>query len=253
MLVKNSALSKTAPKQPLVGITMRLSAAHDFYLRREYAEAIERFGGAPIYLPLLARREYANRVLETVDAILLPGSDSDVDPLLYDEEPLPRCGAVQPARDRTDLLFIERAEEMKIPILGICYGMQILNVARGGSLLQDIETEHPNALAHQQGAPRERLSQRIRIEEDSFLRGLTNDSSALINTHHHQAVKKIGENLKIAARASDGIVEAVEDARPGVFAVGVQWHPELCWRDDIFSQNLFAAFIAAASQTRNRD
>lgn len=225
---------------------MRLSSNGDFHLRREYSEAIETLGGVPFHLPLIPKKEFVEAALGGLDGILLPGSDSDVDPLRFGEEPHRRLGKVQPLRDETDLLAIAAAERLKMPILGICYGMQALSVARGGSLIQDIESQIPNSLQHQQGEPRDRRSHTVILAEKSLLRILSGQSRVIVNSHHHQSVSVAGENLKVTARSTDGVIEAVEDERKDRFALGVQWHPELDWENDSFSQNIFSAFLKAA-------
>lgn len=252
MLDKNRVEGKTAGK-PLIGITMRYSAAGDFYLRQEYSQAIEQCGGVPVHLPLIAKPDYIKALCETLDAVVLPGSDSDVDPLLYGAEPLPRLGKVLRRRDDTDLLLIREAERRRLPILGICYGMQIINVARGGTLTQDIESELPNALGHQQGEPRERLSHYVYFEEKSSFQTFQAERKALVNSHHHQAVKTLGRNLTVTARSSDGVIEAFEDLNlnaPAYF-VGVQWHPELNWETDAFAKHIFEVFVRAAAEQKN--
>ena len=164
--------------------------------------------------------------------------------MLYGEDPHPHLGTVIPEKDETDLLVIAAAERRNIPIFGICYGMQILNVARGGSLIQDIPSQVENAINHQQGVPRERNSHRIRIEEGSLIGELSQDiEDVKVNSHHHQAVKAIGKDLKISSRTSDGVIESIEDSN-GKPVYGVQWHPELSWQTDFLSRGLFDRFIS---------
>lgn len=248
MLNNNRVEGKTSGK-PLIGITMRYSAAGDFYLRKEYSQAIEECGGVPVHLPLIAKPEYVRALCEILDAVVLPGSDSDVDPLLYNSEPAPQLGKVLRLRDDTDLLLIREAERRAIPVLGICYGMQILNVARGGTLIQDIGSQLPGALGHQQGEPRERLSHYVYFEEKSSLQTFQEDRKVLVNSHHHQAVKTLGRNLTVTARASDGVIEAFEDMSAAAYFVGVQWHPELNWETDHFAKHIFEVFVRAAAET----
>jgi putative glutamine amidotransferase len=229
---------------------MRIELPTDrFYLSRFYSEAVEAAGGAPVHVSLIPKPDYVNSVVEGLDGILLPGSDSDVDPLRYGAQPHPRLGAVHPLKDETDLLLIDAAERKQIPIFAICFGMQVLNVSRGGTLIQDIESNLPEAIKHEQGAPRDRASHRISLAEKTRLSEVAQVQAAAVNSHHHQAIETLGANLVATAWATDGIIEAVEDPRPDRFVVAVQWHPELGWERDALSQRLFEAFVAEASKT----
>jgi len=126
--------------------------------------------------------------------------------------------------------------------------LQSLNVSRGGTLIQDIPSQLPEAINHQQGAPRDRPSHAIKLANPSLLSSLASDERALVNSHHHQAVDKLGKDLIATAWTSDGLIEGVEDARADRFALGVQWHPELGWQHDRFSQALFERFVMAAKE-----
>jgi putative glutamine amidotransferase len=233
--------------RPLVGITMRQELETErFYLARFYSEAVEAAGGAPVHIPLIPDAEYLEGLVCRLDALLLPGSNSDVDPALYGREPHARLGAVHPLRDATDVCLLKAAEERRLPLLAICYGMQVWNVFRGGTLIQDIETQVQGALKHEQGAPRERRSHAVKIRPDSLVARLAGGEELRVNSHHHQALETIGRDLQATAWSADGLVEAVEDAREGLWAVGVQWHPELGWRNDDFSRVLFESFMNAA-------
>jgi putative glutamine amidotransferase len=124
--------------------------------------------------------------------------------------------------------------------------MQVWNVYRGGSLIQDITSEVPKAHKHEQGAPRDRRSHGVKIRPESLLQSLAGEVEALVNSHHHQALGQIGEGLQASAWSSDGLVEAVEDSRDGRWALGVQWHPEIGWERDQLSSRIFRAFLNAA-------
>lgn len=233
--------------RPLIGITMRHELETErFYLARHYGEALEAAGGAPVHLSLIPRRAYVESVVERLDGVLLPGSASDVDPARYGREPHQRLGSVHPLRDETEALVIEAAEGRGLPLLAICYGMQAWNVARGGTLIQDIAAELPGAIKHEQGAPRERPSHRVTLQAGSLIESLAARGSLLVNSHHHQALELLGEDLRATAWTADGLVEAVEDVGNERWAVGVQWHPELGWEGDDFSRALFRAFVEAA-------
>ncbi len=236
-------------KRPRVGITMRIELETDrFYLSRHYSEAIEAAGGAPLHISLIPNPQYIAAAMEQLDGILLPGSDSDVDPLRYNREPHPALGHVHPIKDETDLLVIEAVERLGLPVFAICFGMQVLNVSRGGTLVQDISTQVSQAIKHEQGLPRDRPSHRLTLLEGSLLSSLVKDSEALVNSHHHQALETLGRDLAATAWTSDGLIEAIEDTRPDRSILGVQWHPELGWQRDRISQALFAHFIGQTAR-----
>ena len=238
--------------RPRIGITMRLELETDrFYLARHYSEAIEAAGGAPVHISLIPNPGYISSVMDELDGVLLPGSDSDIDPLRYGTEPHPHLGSVHPVKDETDLLVLDEIEKRRLPLFAICFGMQALNVSRGGTLIQDIPSQLPGAIKHQQGAPRDRPSHAIKLAKTSLLLALASAEQILVNSHHHQAVDKVGSDLVATAWTSDGLIEAVEDSRPERFALGVQWHPELGWQRDPLSKALFERFIAEARVTTN--
>jgi putative glutamine amidotransferase len=236
-------------KRPRIGIPMRIEHATDrFYLSRHYSEAVEAAGGAPVHISLIPHTEYIDAVVDGLDGILLPGSDSDVDPLRYGQQPHYALGAVHKIKDETDLLLIDAAERKQLPILGICFGMQVLNVSRGGTLIQDIRSQLPEAIKHEQGVPRERPSHNVRVALGSNLSSILQVVDLVVNSHHHQAIETIGADLVPTAWSSDGLIEAFEDPRRDRFVMAVQWHPELAWQSDRFSQRLFNAFVAHARE-----
>lgn len=240
-------------KRPMIAITMRLEAETGrFYLGRDYSEVLEACGATPLHMGLIPRADYISEVLAGADGVLLPGSNTDVDPLLYGEEPHQRLGTVIPEKDETDRLVLDWIEKANIPLLAICYGMQALNVRRGGSLVQDIAAQVPESIKHEQGLPSTRRSHSINIADTCFLQRLSSIQNAegpvRVNSSHHQAVKKVGANLKAIAWAADGVIEAIEDTRDDRFAVGVQWHPELTARSDRFSLEIFEAFVEKCRQ-----
>ncbi len=235
-------------KRPNIGITMRIeSATNRFYLARHYSEAVEAAGGAPVHISLIPNESYVESVVGNLDGLLLPGSDSDVDPLRYGEEPHRGLGEVQPLKDQTDLLAIAAAERKGIPIFAICFGMQVLNVSRGGTLIQDIPAQKPDAIKHEQGTPRDRPSHNVELLPGSLLDRLSGSPKVAVNSHHHQAVNTVGQNLLATAWSADGLIEALEDPRDDRYVVAVQWHPELGWENDVFARNLFERFVKEAT------
>ena len=236
-------------QRPRIGITMRIELeTNRFYLSRYYSEAVEAAGGLPVNIPLIPRADYIAGVMDSLDGVLLPGSDSDMDPQRYGHEPHQQLGFVHPLKDETDLLVLAEIEKRRLPLFAICYGIQSLNVSRGGTLIQDIASQVPKAIKHEQGVPRDRHSHRVRILEDSMLGKLAGAEDAPVNSHHHQAIETLGRELVATAWATDGIVEAVEDPRSDRFVLGVQWHPELGWEQDELSRALFERFVAEARQ-----
>lgn len=237
--------------RPRIGLTMRLELeTRRFYLGRDYSEALDAAGAVPVHIPLIPDADFVRHAVEGVDGILLPGSDSDVDPSHFGEDPHPKLGRVVPEKDLTDRLVIEAAESRRMPVLGICYGMQALNVARGGSLVQDIPSQIENCLKHQQGLPLERNSHNVEVAETGLLRKIVEAagvSNIKVTSHHHQSIRMVGKDLAVTAWANDGVVECIEDTREGRFILGVQWHPELNWRSDVLSAALFGRFVAACA------
>ena len=236
-------------KRPRIGIPMRIELpTNRFYLSRFYSEAVEAAGGAPVHISLIPKAEYVDAVVDGLDGILLPGSDSDVDPLRYGHQPHPNLGAVHPIKDETDLLIIDAAERRRLPLFAICFGMQVLNVSRGGTLIQDIGSQLLEAIKHEQGVPRDRPSHRVNLAEKTKLSSIAGAENALVNSHHHQAIETLGADLIATAWSSDGLIEAMEDPRPDRFVLAVQWHPELGWERDAISQRLFKAFVTETAK-----
>ena len=239
--------------RPKIGITMRLEIpTRRFYLGRDYSEALVGAGASPVHIPLIPDKAYIADIVAGLDGLLLPGSDTDVDPARFGEQPHPNLGTVIDQKDQTDLLVLEAAEQRILPVFAICYGMQVLNVFRGGTLIQDINSQINGPLKHQQGMPLERRSHSIRIVPDSLLERTlgVGEVTTNVNSHHHQAIANVGKDLKAVAFALDGIIEAVEDTRNGRFTFGTQWHPELDWLNDDLSRKLFSEFVEAAGRQK---
>ena len=183
------------------------------------------------------------QLLGAVDGLVLTGG-GDVDPQIYGENSLPSMGSIDPKRDHFELEITRRALEAGKPVLAICRGHQVLNVAAGGTLIQDTTSQVPEAIKHRQSAPIYYPSHTVRVKEGSRLHGIFGKGELGVNTSHHQAVKDLGEGLVATAWAPDGVIEAME--LPGdVFVLGVQWHPERMIDGEMLK--IFQAFIAAVA------
>ncbi len=215
-------------------------------LNRPYVWAIERAGGVPILLPVTAEPEVIARYLGIIDGLLLSGG-VDIAPAHYGQEPHPKLGEVDADRDATELPLTRLALAQDVPIFAICRGIQTLNVAMGGTLYQDLPSEYPSEIVHQQSArniPRDQFSHSIHIHPDSRLCGIVGAQEMETNSFHHQALKNVAEGLRVTAHAPDGVIEAVESPTHR-YVVAVQFHPEETAPQDEKSRRLFNSFVAA--------
>ena len=188
-----------------------------------YPEAIERAGGIPVIVPLL-RPDAIDALLDRVDGVCLPGGP-DVQPSVYGQEPHPELGPTEPRVDAVELALVRAADRRNLPILGICRGMQVLNVARGGTLHQHLPDVVGNRLEHRQPEHGSITTHRVETAPHSRLRSTLGGPKLEVNSFHHQAVSKLGKNLVATAWAQDGTIEAVEGTG-GRLVLGVQWHAE---------------------------
>jgi len=186
--------------------------------------------------------------LDSVDGVCLSGAGNDIDPLRYGREPRPGLGPVIPRRDDTDFLLLAGAEARQLPVLAICFGIQSLNVYRGGTLIQDIASEAPGSLKHMQEGEYKRNSHSVSLSEGSVLAELAGGTGTTVNSHHHQAIDAVGEDLEAIAWAPDSIIEAVINTRPAQFILGVQWHPEVTWESDSLSRAIFTHFMSVVER-----
>jgi len=226
--------------KPWIGIPTRYHAPSETIGQiRHYVDAVIDAGGIPLLIPTVGSPSVVQDYMEQADGILLPGSPTDVDPGLYGAEAHPKLGPLYPERDSTDFALLKHAEAANLPVLGICFGTQSLNVFRGGPLVQDIPSVVSQAVQHDDAR------HEIRLEAGSLLSKLAGVTHLEVNSFHHQSVEKPGRNLRVAARAPDGVIEAVEDVT-GRFVIGVQWHPERGWQESDFAKRLFSAFVQAS-------
>jgi len=202
-------------------------------------------GGAPVLIPAACDQRVLERIFNVAGGLLLSGGP-DVHPKFYKEEPMPGLGDIDEPLDRMELAAARLAMQSGLPVLAVCRGIQVLNIALGGTVYQDIASEVPEAIGHRQQAAKSVATHSVAIERPSLLFDILGRRRIQANGKHHQAVKDVAEGLQVAARAPDGLVEALfAPAHP--FALGVQWHPEGTFETDPFSRKLFAAFTAAAA------
>jgi putative glutamine amidotransferase len=227
------------------------SLPHSWVMNHRYFSALTAVGAAPFMVPLLADDEATMRALyERADGLFLAGG-VDVDPSSYEEDKLDVCGRTDPDRDQVELLFTRWAMEDGKPVLGVCRGMQVINVARGGSLLQDVEHQSDRAIKHDyfptQGYARDHLAHEVTVQRNSRLGKLFKAKTVMVNSMHHQGINQMGRDLEGTVIAPDGLVEALEGTGDA-FLIGVQWHPEMLIDKDAGTRRLFEAFVQAAAE-----
>jgi putative glutamine amidotransferase len=253
-------------RRPVIGVTTQTLHAiegipaglpESWVMNQRYFRAVTAVGGAPVMLPLFADDLATVRaVYERIDGILIPGG-VDMQPATYGEATRPEVGRLDPARDTVELELVRWAMADGMPVLGLCRGAQVINVAAGGTLYQDIPAQLGTALTHDcyptRGFARDHLAHPVALTRGSRLEALLDAPSVSVNSMHHQSVKTLGDGLLVSAVAPDGVVEAVE-GRGEAFLLGVQWHPEVFDADNPTTRPLFTAFVRAAvayGQERN--
>ena len=230
--------------KPVIGITSRYSGKENKYnLPDAYTKAIQRNRGTPILLPPLYDAEY-QQLYDMVDGILFTGGP-DVDPMLYGEQPLPKQGWIEPMRDDFEFKLAKIALAGPKPVLGICRGLQTLNAAAGGTLIQDIPSQIKDPIKHRQEAKSWYGTHHVELEPGSKAHKVFGDTKLLVNSHHHQACKDPAPGFKPTGWASDGVIEVLEIDDP-VWKLCIQWHPE--HMDNPVMNRLFKAFVDACKK-----
>lgn len=246
--------------RPLIGIPAQTLQAiddiprglpHSWVMNSRYSVAIADAGAAPVMIPLLSRDlESLRAVYDGLDGILLAGG-VDMDPGTFGETAHPRLGRIDPDRDSVELALAGWAIAEKKPVLGLCRGHQVLNVALGGTLWQDIESQVPGAIKHDYfptaGYARDFKAHPVEVVPGSRLEAAFGEAAIQVNSMHHQAVKALATPLCASGHSPDGLIEAFESGTDH-FLVGVQWHPEMFERSDRGTHALFQQFVTAASR-----
>lgn len=234
---------------PLIGITPGyISDNNRLFIGNGYVNGVNKAGGFAVLLPLTDEKLLLEQAISQCDGFLLSGGP-DIDASTYGELNYNFNGEISPYRDKMDISIAKMAVEQGKPVLGICRGMQVLNIALGGTLYQDIHSQikDRDLIKHSQEAPKWHPIHDISIEKNSRLWHIFNKDCISVNSFHHQAVKDVGSRLKVTAVSPDGIIEAVEH-ESHIFAVGVQCHPEIMWQENEEILKLFRAFVRAAAE-----
>ncbi len=239
--------------KPVIGITPQFNLENQqIKIESVYFQSIEDAGGIPVLLPLYNNANELTDLVSRLDGVVFTGGP-DVNPRYFGEEPIPECGVIIPKRDELELKLVPIIMKQRLPILGICRGIQILNIALGGDIYQDVRAQYePQSevrVAHYQKAGRATLTHKVKIEDRTLLSRIIGKDEIWVNSFHHQSIRKIADGLTLAATASDGLAEAItKEDYP--FFLGVQWHPEDLSKIDEYAQKIFNEFIIAASANK---
>jgi putative glutamine amidotransferase len=231
--------------KPKIGITLMQDGSHKrtYSVHKTYIDAVLKHGGLPVGFPN-SDPANARSYVSCVDGLLFPGG-GDVSPLIFGEETLRQVTQMSRELDYFEIEMVKEAVNQHKPVFGICRGIQLINVALGGTLIQDIVSQRNSSLCHYQSSDADRdVVHHVFIEKDTWAYGIFGRDKFDVNSFHHQAVKDLAPGLKVSAAASDGIIEAIESKELGVFAV--QWHPERLYEVDPLFAAFFAALIAEA-------
>lgn len=231
--------------KPVIGVVPLFDEGRDsIWMIPGYMDMLVACGALPIILPFSSEPREVARDFELVDGVLVTGGQ-DVSPYLYGERSIPECGRPYAKRDLLDQELIRYCRTSRTPLLGICRGIQILNVTYGGTLWQDLPTQAPSNIDHHMSPPYDTVAHEVTLKPGSRLADILGCTSLGVNSYHHQAVREVAPGLEAEAWAPDGLVEALRDPTQE-FMLGVQWHPELSWRVDPRQKHLVSAFVAAA-------
>ena len=240
-----------AKKKPLIALTPYFNIERDEpYMRPAYLKAIRAAGGIPLILPLDLEEEDLRQIVDTFDGFLFTGGP-DIHPFYFGEETQANCGNVCLRRDRMEILLLKLVMQTGKPVFGICRGIQLLNVALGGDIYQDIPSQFPQdfPIAHVQPFDYAIPSHKVEVLPGTLLEQLTGSNTLNVNSMHHQACRKLAPGLVACGHASGNLIEAVE--KPDYpFFLGVQWHPEYLWEQDPAIRQIFEAFVKAADAKR---
>lgn len=244
---------------PTIGITMSVDVGtevgttdkKELFVSREHSDAVIAAGGLPYFLPFTNDNQMIDQYVKQLDGLLLTGG-WDLDPTYYGQEPLLGLGDIAPSRDEAEIAITKAFLKAGKPILGICRGHQVLAVVLGCSLYQDLDRQCENILNHHPKIPRNRPMHSIQIKEGSILHQIYGQTTAQVNSMHHQAVSELGESVLVTATSQDGVIEAIESKRyPNV--LGVQFHPECMAEENEQAQQIFNWLVMQSRMVKERE
>jgi gamma-glutamyl-gamma-aminobutyrate hydrolase PuuD len=238
-----------AQKNPVIGVADTYKDGM-CYVPRTYIEAVLESGGIPVVVPLMRDDSTIVKLLKSIDGIIFSGG-GDFDPAYYHEKPVPQIGKINAPRDTFELRLIHLAAENNVPILGICRGLQLINIAFGGSLYQDIPTQyHDKSVPHRQKKPNNEPSHSVIVEDSTVFSKMVGEKILMVNSAHHQAVIRLADGFTVSGKSADGIIEAMEKIDSAHWILGVQFHPEQLINKDKTLLKIFQGFIDEAGKVR---
>lgn len=241
-------------RRPIIGISDFYKNDNNAAVARSYVDAVLLTGGVPVVIPLIQEEDKLIELLNSLDGVVFTGGE-DFDPAYYNERPIPQMGKINAPRDKFDIKLLKLASERGIPVLGICRGIQLINITFGGSLYQDLSAQYgDNSIQHRQKQPKEDVSHSVLVEDNTVFSDIVRERMLMVNSSHHQAIKDVAPGFRVAGRSPDRIVEAIEKIDDEHWILGVQFHPEVRVIRDNAMRRIFQRFIeeAGASDNPNR-
>ena len=240
-------------RKPIIGISSSVIVDNSgsfagykrAYVNKDYVDAVIRAGGVPLIIPFSTDKEVIISQAQLIDGLILSGGH-DISPYNYGQEPSQKIAETFPERDTYEIILLEESKKRNIPILGICRGFQLINVAAGGTLYQDLSLIPGNILKHNQVSNPTLKTHKVEIKENSFISSIFGKET-MVNSFHHQVINKVANDFIVVAKASDGVVEAIEH-KTYKFLVAVQWHPEMLAVNCEKARELFSKFVEEAKK-----
>ncbi len=242
-----------AQKRPVIGVSDASRDGKNAAVPRSYIDAVLQAGGIPVVIPVMYDEKKVLELLDAMDGIIFAGG-GDFDPAYYNERPIPQTGNINVPRDEFEMKLVHLAAERSIPVLGICRGLQLINIAFGGSLYQDLPAQYYNSsIRHRQKQPNDEASHAVYVEDNTVFAGIVEERMLMVNSSHHQAIKKVARGFRVAGKSPDDIVEVIEKVDGENWILGVQFHPEARVVRDRAMRLIFQRFIEEAGRQEKPD